>query len=156
GLADPDEVAAAVRAQQASAVILDEVASAPPGSAMVLLGPDPARRGSALASYARGELKKKRVAVLVDRRDARCSALEEAFTAAWRKGGGRLRAWQVEDGSKQPALKSEVGRFEPEVVLAAAPASGLGGLAGLLPPVAVLYGGPDEDEEVLARRAASL
>jgi branched-chain amino acid transport system substrate-binding protein len=156
GLANPEEVAAAARSHQAAVVLLDEVASPPTGPAVVLLGPDPARRGRALARYARKHLKKTRAAILVDRRDRLCAPLALAFADAWRKDGGQAAEWQVEGASKGQALRSGVEAFTPDVVLAAVPSSRLGELAGLLPAVPILYGGPDESEENLARRSAAL
>jgi ABC-type branched-subunit amino acid transport system substrate-binding protein len=156
GLADAEEVAAAARAHEAAVVVLDEAAEAPAGPGVLLLGPDPARRGRALAQLARTQWKKPRVAVLLDGGDRISVAVAGAFVPAWRQSSGSLREWNIPDKSESSTIKAEVAKFKPEVVLVAVPAPRLRELAGLLPVVPVLYGGPDVDEEELLRNTAAL
>jgi branched-chain amino acid transport system substrate-binding protein len=156
GLADAEEVAAAARAHEAAVVVLDEAAEAPAGPSVILLGPDPARRGRALAHLARTQWKKPRVAVLLDGGDRISTAVSGAFTSGWRQAGGSLREWNIGDKSESSTIKEDMAKFQPEVVLVAVPAPRLRELAGLLPAVAVLYGGPDVDEEELLRNTTAL
>jgi ABC-type branched-subunit amino acid transport system substrate-binding protein len=156
GLADAEEVAAAARTHEAAVVVLDEAAEAPAGPVVILLGPDPARRGRGLAHLARMQWKKPRVAVLVDSRDRISAAVAGAFAPAWRQAGGSLREWNIADKSELSTVKTDLAKFQPEVVLAAVPAPRLRELAGLLPAVPILYGGPDVDEEDLLRQGAGL
>jgi ABC-type branched-subunit amino acid transport system substrate-binding protein len=151
GVAGAEEAAASARAHGAAVVILDEVAGAPVGPAVKLLGPDPARRGRALAGLARKTLKKKRVAVVIDRGSAVCAALANAFTEAWRPGG-EVREWPADDALNRPGALAERKEFAPDVMLAAVPAGRLANI-DWAPGVPVLYGGPDVDEGVLRRAA---
>jgi ABC-type branched-subunit amino acid transport system substrate-binding protein len=153
GLADPGEIASEARTHESASILLDEVVS-PQGASVFLLGPDPARRGRALAWLARTKLKKKRAALFIDTRNARCDALGDAFAKSWRKTG-ELREWPM-DVSRLAALKDELARDAPDVVLAAVPAERLVELAKVLPNAPVLYGGPDEEEEVLRRDGSAL
>ena len=154
GLADPEDVAASARSHEAAVVVLDETPVAPLGPAVRLLGADPARRGRALAHLARTKLMKKRVALLIDRRNGLCAALGQAFAAAWRPEG-ELREWPVAEAAGLPAIRSDLAAYAPDAVLAAVPAAFLPNLPAILPLVPILYGGPDVDEDVLrAKRQA--
>jgi hypothetical protein len=148
-----EEVAATARATGAPVVVLDEVATIAAGP-LKLLGPDPARRGRALARFARAHLMKKRVALLLDSRDRLSAALALAFTSAWRPAGD-LREWRIDNAAPFEALGDLAG-WNPDLILASLPAARLPELAGLLPPVPVLYGGPDEEEATLLHHTGSL
>ncbi len=150
GLKDAEEVAAVARTSEAVVVVLDEVAEVPAGGGIVLLGPDPARRGRALADLVEKVLKKKRVAVLLDDRDRVCTAVATAFMAAWREHG-ELRQWLVGDGPDRRVTPDEITKYRPEVVLAAVPISRLGSLPGAVLNVPLLYAGPDADADELVR-----
>ncbi len=156
GLADAEEVAAEARTHDAGVVLLDEVVEVPAGPGVIPLGPDPARRGRALAHLARTQWKKPRVAVLLDGRDRISAAVAGSFKSAWRQTGGSLREWNITDKTDLPGVTSDLTGFKPEVVLVSAPAPRLRELAGLLPAVPILYGGPDVDEEELLRETTSL
>jgi ABC-type branched-subunit amino acid transport system substrate-binding protein len=156
GLTDAEEVAAEARTHEAGVVLLDEVAEVPAGPGVIPLGPDPARRGRALAQLARTQWKKPRVAVLLDGRDRISAAVVGSFESVWRQAGGSLREWNITDKADLPGVTGDLTGFKPEVVLVSVPVLRLRELAGLLPAVPVLYGGPDVDEEELLRDAASL
>jgi ABC-type branched-subunit amino acid transport system substrate-binding protein len=156
GLADAEEVAAEARTHEAAVILLDEVAEVSPGPAVVALGPDPARRGRGLAQLARTQWKMPLVAVLLDRRDRISATLAGAFESAWRQTGGSLREWSVADKTELPGVKADLARFKPEVVLVSTPVARLRELADWLPRVPILFGGPDDDEEVLLRDATAL
>jgi ABC-type branched-subunit amino acid transport system substrate-binding protein len=156
GLTDADEVAAAARTLEAAVVLLDEVADVPAGPGVIPLGPDPACRGRALAQLARTQWKKPRVAVLLDGGDRVSATVAGSFEPAWRQVGGSLREYSVADKTDLSAVKTDLAKFQPEIVLAALPTSRLRELAGVLSAVPVLYGGPDVDEEELLRHATAL
>ena len=122
---------------------------------VVLLGPDPARRGRALARLARTQLKKKRAALLIDRRVSLCSTLGDAFAAAWRKKGRDLREWSS-DASRSPMLKSELAEFALKSFWRPSRRLSWRRRPRSLPRVVILYGGPDEDEEILKRQLAAI
>jgi ABC-type branched-subunit amino acid transport system substrate-binding protein len=156
GLSDADEVANAARTHEAPVVILDEVTEVPAGPGVITLGPDPARRGRALAQFAGKQWNKRRVAVLLNNRDRISATVAGAFTAAWRQAGGSHREYSVGEKVDLSSLKAELKKHQEEIVLAAMPVVRLRELATALAAVPILYGGPDVDEDELLRQAAAL
>ena len=149
GVAKPQEVLATARLHGALVVVLDELADLPPpDSAVIPLAADPARRGEALADFARNVLKQSKVALVVDESRPICAVLAEAFARAWRTGKGEARRWKVDD-LLPLAQVEELTRWKPGVVLlalGAAPPAGLEkALATLAAGSVVLDGGEDGD-----------
>ncbi len=144
GLAEVEEVLAASRLHGAPVLVLDEVAEVVAQREVVLLGPDPIRRGRALANFARDELKQSRAALLVDEARPVCEALAGGFRRAWQESKGSLRRWSVRD---LPRQAGELKEWKPDVLLLAVAPAGSDDLRKSLPDkVPVLYGGGDGDD----------
>jgi branched-chain amino acid transport system substrate-binding protein len=148
GVQAPAEVVAAARQHGAPVVVLDELADRP-GKGVFALAADPARRGEALAEFARQDLKRSRAAIILDESRAVCAVLAEAFAGAWRLNKGELRRWKSTD-----VVQAELTRWKPDVVLLAVgadrPAKVNEALAVLAGRVLLLYGGEDRDGLPLA------
>jgi ABC-type branched-subunit amino acid transport system substrate-binding protein len=118
GAGDLDEVLAAARSHAAPVIVLDEVAE-PPGArpGLVLLGPDPARRGEETAAQL-AKREKKKVALLVDGSRPKYRIVADAFERSL-KDKGELRRWDVAD-LKRPDAVSQMKGYEASAVVAAA------------------------------------
>lgn len=127
GVADVEGVASAVRAYNVPVIVLDETAG--PMDGAVLLGPDAAVRGRALADHARKGMKLERVKVRVEEKDAVCRAGAEAFRTRFGKPGGD----------------------KEEAVLLAVPPGDLARTIKEAGADTYLYAGPDRDPEAVAR-----
>jgi ABC-type branched-subunit amino acid transport system substrate-binding protein len=146
GVEKPDEVVAAARLHGAVVIVLDELTDVPRESkGVVLLAADPARRGQALADFARKELKRSKAALVVDETRPICVAVADAFGRAWRGGKSEWRRWKRDD-LRQKAPAENLKRFKPDVFLLAVAADQPDStLIDLVGSGVALYGGEDHD-----------
>jgi ABC-type branched-subunit amino acid transport system substrate-binding protein len=115
GASNVEELIAAARSFSAPVIVLDEVVDPPSYAGLVLLGPDPVRRGEEVAAQlSRREVKQ--VAVFTESRPT-YRAVADSFVRSFK---GEPRRWDVSDLGRAEAV-SEMKRQKPAAVVLAAP-----------------------------------
>jgi len=122
-IAGPDaasaaEVARAAHAYVTTVIVAGELAEAPRGDGVLVLGADPHKRGQVLSSYAATELKAKRVVVLTDKRDPVGKILATGFQDAWpRAAPASAEEWASADLGAEKDLPKRLTEAKADVVL---------------------------------------
>jgi branched-chain amino acid transport system substrate-binding protein len=148
---DPASTGQLLRANQpygVPVVVPGEVVVTDRPSGVVSLGALPAERGRLLAHHAADALNLRRAAVLTDNRNPVAQALAAAFVKAWpQREGFRAEEWTFASKDERDELPRRVQKAAPAVVLLACSRADFrplrSTLAGQLPRVPFLYGGPD-------------